>query len=296
MAKISVIDDSLSVCFAIERMLRARGMEVVSHRSGEAALQGLEQETPDLVLCDLVLPDIEGFQICTFIKTHPKLSSVPVIVISGIVDEEVRAQAEDVGAIAVLKKPFASEAMLNLVERILRERGVLEDGKDEAVHEPSTPQAGESSIETAAVVVEPEAATASKPPRILLSNPSPQPAPEKPVQEKPADELLDRLEAQLEPLASIEALRFACILSPGGELRGYGPAKPTATDLAALPELMRAATNTATHSGHGEVGILSLETTNGVLVIKPQEEGNLLVLGLGDLAVLGKARYLLRRL
>ena len=98
------------------------------------------------------------------------------------------------------------------------------------------------------------------------------------------------------PLASIEALRFACILSPEGELRGYGPAKPTATDLAALPQLMRAAKNTATHSGHGEVGILTLETSNGVLVVKPQQEGNLLVLGLGDLAVLGKARYLLRRM
>ena len=97
MAKVSVIDDSLSVCFAIERMLRAHGMEVVSHRSGEAALSRLEEEAPDLVLCDLVLPDIEGFQICTFIREHATLSSVPVIVISGIVDDEVRAQAEQVG-------------------------------------------------------------------------------------------------------------------------------------------------------------------------------------------------------
>ena len=330
MAKVIVIDDSLSVCFAIERMLRSRGMEVISHRSGEAALEGLEPEEPDLVLCDLVLPDIEGFQICTFIKQSPVLADVPVIVISGIVDEEVRAQAKEVGAEAVLKKPFASDEMLTLVEKILRRRGVLKPDEDDV---PTGPVAVEAEDATEPVEVEKEAegednqvesnevelslvdspaeengeSTASDPragraPRILLATTDPldaQPtvdAPDPLAQTGSDDELLDRLELRLEPLASIEALRFACILSPGGELRGYGPAKPTSTDLAALPQLMRAASNTATHTRQGEVGILTLETSQGVLVVKPQEEGHLMVLGLGDRSVLGKARYLLRRL
>ncbi len=402
MAKVIVIDDSLSVCFAIERMLRSRGMEVISHRSGEAALENLEPEQPDLVLCDLVLPDIEGFQICTFIKRSPVLSEVPVIVISGIVDEEVRAQAKEVGAEAVLKKPFASDEMLTLVEDILRRRGVLEaadeahghdtDPESEETHEhdedelPTGPVAVESNTaeddtvendtaeddtaengtaeddtaEDAAqddtaedelptgpvaveldedededededdtapveieqtsrrdddattfaetlepedsaaadIVVETDARTAGRAPRILLATPDPRDAPKvvDPPPKSPGDELLDELEERLAPLASIEALRFACILSPEGELRGYGPAKPTATDLAALPQLMRAATNTATHTRQGDVGILTLEADKGVLVVKPQEEGHLMILGLGDLSVLGKARYLLRRL
>lgn len=287
MAKVFVIDDSLSVCFAIERMLRARGMEVVSQRSGQAALQSLEQEAPDLVMCDLVLPDIEGFQICTFLQNHPTLSKVPVIVISGIVDEDVRAQAREVGAVSVLKKPFATEEMLQLVEQILQSESeaetgavAIEEDEDEA---PTGPvQVRDDEPEAPTEEVEPP--PGPKPPRILLASP-------------PGNELLDRLERRLEPLAAIEALRFACILAPDGELRGYGPAKPTPTDLAALPQLMRAAANTATHTRHGEVNILTLEASNGgVLVVKPQEEGHLMVLGLGDLSVLGKARYLLRRL
>ena len=374
MAKVIVIDDSLSVCFAIERMLRSRGMEVISHRSGEAALENLEPEQPDLVLCDLVLPDIEGFQICTFIKQSPVLNNVPVIVISGIVDEEIRAQAKDVGAEAVLKKPFASDEMLTLVEDILRRRGILEadddeaptgpvaveaDAEEEAASEeasgdepaidgftveeddvptgPVSAETDEDEDDTAPVMTDPsdetgehmeapldlstessddepeedgssvdhdeqdgdaESATA-RAPRILLATPDPRNAPaavSPPPEDVSTDPLLDELEERLAPLASIEALRFACILSPEGELRGYGPAKPTATDLAALPQLMRAATNTATHTRQGEVGILTLETDKGVLVVKPQEEGHLMILGLGDLSVLGKARYLLRRL
>ena len=124
MPKVYVIDDSMSVCFAIERMLRARGMEVISERSGEAALRGVVEHGPDLVLCDLVLPDVEGFEICSFIQGHPRLSSTPVIVISGIVDDAVRAQAHRVGAIGVLKKPFATEELVALVERVFGGREI----------------------------------------------------------------------------------------------------------------------------------------------------------------------------
>ncbi|MEO1368169.1 MAG: response regulator, partial [Acidobacteriota bacterium] len=114
-----VIDDSVSVCFAIERMLRATGLEVLSQRSGEAALRDLEELTPDLVLLDLVLPDIGGLQICSFMRGHPRLASVPVIIISGIVDDEVRSQALRIGAIGVLKKPFATEDLVKMVDEVL---------------------------------------------------------------------------------------------------------------------------------------------------------------------------------
>ena len=311
MAKVFVIDDSLSVCFAIERMLRARGMEVVSQRSGQAALESLEAENPDLVMCDLVLPDIEGFQICTFLQNHPTLSKVPVIVISGIVDEEVRAQAEEVGALAVLKKPFATEEMLQLVEDILQSEGdeseaptgpvVVEAESPDLDLQAETPESGPEPAAPPSTSRQPAApqpaAPQPAPPQPAAPGPAAPKTPRILMAPPPGNELLDRLERRLEPLASIEALRFACILSPNGELRGYGPAKPSTTDLAALPQLMRAASNTATHTRHGEVNILTLEASNGgVLVVKPQEEGHLMVLGLGDLSVLGKARYLLRRL
>lgn len=247
MPKVYVIDDSSSVRFAIERMLRARGLEVVSESSGEAALANLEREAPDLVLCDLVLPDLDGFEICSFVRGHPTLAKTPILVISGIVDDEIREHSRRIGAVGVLEKPFATEELVALVERVLADPG-----------DPPTDVAG--------------------------------------VLESPDARLLARLEARLEPLAAIETLRFACIVSPDGQIVGFGPHKPEPADVAALPELARLAALSTFRLGHGDLGLTTIESDRGILALLPQEKQHFLVLGLGDASVLGKTRFLLRRL
>lgn len=243
-----VIDDSVSVCFAIERMLRATGLEVLSQRSGEAALRELEQLLPDLVLLDLVLPDIGGLQICSFMRGHPRLTTVPVIIISGIVDEEVRSQALRIGAVGVLKKPFATEDLVKMVDEILsREKG--------------TPAPGQ-----------------------LGAAPLPDPLNS------------ERLEAALEPFAGLGTLRFAALVHASGEIRGFGAAKPDGSageDL--LTSIQRAAIASAA-AGYGNLGLMTLETSDGILVLQPHDGGWVLAVGFSDVADLGKARYLLRRL
>lgn len=122
MTKICIIDDSLSVCMAVERMLSAKGYNVISEKSGLSAVVNMERELPDLVISDVILPDIEGFRICTFIKQHPRLSSIPVLMISGIVDDEVEDRTREVGAEGLLRKPFSAENLLGEVERLLAQR------------------------------------------------------------------------------------------------------------------------------------------------------------------------------
>ncbi|MCG8455472.1 MAG: response regulator [Holophagales bacterium] len=281
MPKVYVIDDSMSVCFAIERMLRARGMEVISERSGEAALRGLVEHGPDLVLCDLVLPDVEGFEICSFIQGHPRLSSTPVIVISGIVDDAVRAQAHRVGAIGVLKKPFATEELVALVERVF-------GGREMSAGE-SVPRSGAGSTDPAGSPDSPaRTGTAS------ASSAPPPPGVEAPIASTTAE--LEALEEGLAPLGSIEVLRFACLLTPDGSVRGFGAHKPEPDELAHVPELARFAAAAAGRLRLGRLGTATFETEHGVLVVTPWKAGCLLVLGLGDLSVLGKTRYILRRL
>ena len=256
MPKVYVIDDSLSVCFAIERMLTARGLDVVSERAGQAALDQLETVAPDLVLCDLVLPDVDGFEICRYLHEHPTLREVPVIVISGIIDDEIRQRAEGLGAVGVLKKPFATDELVDLVERVLGIAGTAESEEDGAVPPPPPP----------------------------------------PIADSPDDRLLAELEARLEPLIVLEALRFACIVSPDGQIVGFGPHKPEPAAVAALPELARLAALSTFRLGHGDLGLTTIESDHGIVAILPQERDHLLVVGLGDSSVLGKARFLLRRL
>lgn len=240
-----VIDDSVSVCFAIERMLRATGLEVLSQRSGEAALRDLEQLTPDLVLLDLVLPDIGGLQICSFMRGHPRLASVPVIIISGIVDDEVRSQALRIGAVGVLKKPFATEDLVQMV------------GEELARDEPLAP-----------------AATAPLPDPLGA----------------------DQLETTLEPFAALASLRFAALVHTGGEIRGFGAAKPDSGAGGELLTAIKRGAMAAAAAGYGDLDLLTLETSDGLLLLRPSQGGWVLAVGVGSLADLGKARLLLRRL
>lgn len=116
MNEIYVIDDSTSVCIAIETMLSGRGYDVVTERSGKAALAYLERAAPRLVICDVMLPDADGREICEYVRRQPRLSATPVIAISGLVDAHVEATARRAGAVRVLKKPCTPEELVSAVE------------------------------------------------------------------------------------------------------------------------------------------------------------------------------------
>ena len=116
MSTIYVIDDSISVCIAIEKMLSGHGFEVATARSGSEAMDYLRRERPDLVICDLVLPDLDGSEICAYVRGQPRFAATPVIAISGLIDAHVKAGAERAGAMRILKKPFTSEELLRAVE------------------------------------------------------------------------------------------------------------------------------------------------------------------------------------
>src|SRR6267378_3118839 len=93
MSKVLVVDDSLSVRKVVERALAGRQIEVVCAASGSEAIELLERDAPDVVVCDVVMPDRDGYEICEFIKRHPRLSHTPVWLMSGLVNEEVRERA-----------------------------------------------------------------------------------------------------------------------------------------------------------------------------------------------------------
>ncbi len=119
MPKVYVIDDSPLVGFAVKKVLRPRGIEVVSEHSGKAAIAELPSLRPDLVICDLILPDVGGLEVCRSIQMDPRLSATPVLVISGAVNDEVRARAKEYGVRAVFEKPIVGDELVQCVERIL---------------------------------------------------------------------------------------------------------------------------------------------------------------------------------
>jgi CheY-like chemotaxis protein/predicted regulator of Ras-like GTPase activity (Roadblock/LC7/MglB family) len=119
MPKVLVIDDSISVRKVVERALAGKQVDVVCAASGIEALECMERDAPDVIVCDVVMPDRDGYEICEFVKKHPRLGDIPVLLMSGIVNDEVRQRAARARSEGVLAKPFAAEDLLKRLDNLL---------------------------------------------------------------------------------------------------------------------------------------------------------------------------------
>src|SRR6185295_14942747 len=119
MPKVLVVDDSLSVRKVVQRALESKRIEVLSAASGSEALEQIAREAPDLIVCDVIMPDMDGYQICDFVKKHATLGHTPVLLISGIVNSTVLERAAKVRSDDVMRKPFAADELLHRIESLL---------------------------------------------------------------------------------------------------------------------------------------------------------------------------------
>jgi CheY-like chemotaxis protein/predicted regulator of Ras-like GTPase activity (Roadblock/LC7/MglB family) len=141
--KVLVVDDSVAVRTVVQWALEARHMTVLSAGLVAEAIERFERDEPDLVVCDVHLPDREGFALCEFVKAHPRLSRTPVLLMSGAVDDTVVARAAQTRSDELMRKPFLPEDLLRHIDRLLAERARRAAGPPPAstVAEPS-PAAG----------------------------------------------------------------------------------------------------------------------------------------------------------
>ena len=117
--RVLVADDSITVRKLVEHVLEARGVEVLSAPSGTEAIERIERERPVLVISDVVMPDKSGYDICTYVRKHPELSSTPVLLISGVVNAAVREHAARVHSDDVIGKPFSASELGSKVDHLL---------------------------------------------------------------------------------------------------------------------------------------------------------------------------------
>src|SRR5437588_10540294 len=117
--RILAVDDERSVVRLIQVNLERAGYEVVAAYDGREALQKIEQEAPDLIILDVMMPYVDGFEVLKNLKANPETSRIPVIMLT------VRAQDADIlygyetGAVRYLTKPFGAAEILVTVTDIL---------------------------------------------------------------------------------------------------------------------------------------------------------------------------------
>ena len=124
--RILVVDDDLAVCRSIDRALRLEGYEVDTVASGGEALEALAQNSPDALVLDLQLPDIDGLTVCRRIRDAG--DDTPILMLTARHGIDDRVQGLDAGADDYLVKPFALEELLARLRALLRRRFEGEGG------------------------------------------------------------------------------------------------------------------------------------------------------------------------
>jgi DNA-binding response OmpR family regulator len=120
--RILVVDDDENILNLERTILEQRGFEVTGAIGGAEALELLGKKTFDLVLLDVMMPEVDGFTVCRKIKEDPRLKDLPVIFLTAKGGGEALAEGFESGAIMYINKPFTANKLLTIVNTMLESR------------------------------------------------------------------------------------------------------------------------------------------------------------------------------
>jgi len=115
--RVLIVDDELSILKFLRSNLEERGYAVISAADGEEALNIIERELPDLIILDVMMPKMDGFEVCRRLR---EWSPIPIIMLSARGDEKDKVQCLDLGADDYIVKPFGSNELMARVSAVLR--------------------------------------------------------------------------------------------------------------------------------------------------------------------------------
>ncbi len=131
-AKILVVDDTPHNVKLLVDLLGAKGYKVRSATSGPEALQSIEQETPDLVLLDIVMPEMTGYEVCKRVRENPKTAALPVVLVTSLDAREEKVRGLEAGADDFLTKPINQAELLARVRTLLRMKSLYDTVQEQA--------------------------------------------------------------------------------------------------------------------------------------------------------------------
>ena len=121
--KILLADDSITIQKVIELTFSDEDFEVVTVGNGRLAIERLPDARPDLVLCDIIMPEKDGYEVCEFIKKTPSLAHIPVLLLTGAFEPFDQERATRVGCDGFLAKPFEPQTLIAKVKELLSRAG-----------------------------------------------------------------------------------------------------------------------------------------------------------------------------
>jgi twitching motility two-component system response regulator PilH len=120
MSTVLVVEDSLAQRQMISDLLKSSGLKVAVASDGVEALENIQKFNPDLVVLDIVMPRMNGYEVCRRLKADPKTQNVPVVMCSSKGEEFDRYWGMKQGADAYIAKPFQPTELIGTVKQLLR--------------------------------------------------------------------------------------------------------------------------------------------------------------------------------
>ena len=117
--KVLVIDDDPYILMSLEFLMKKNGYDVMVARNGEEALEILSKSIPDIVLLDIMMPDVNGYDICKHIKSTENLKNIKVIFMSAKTKESDIKKGYELGAALYVKKPFSTRELVKDIKTML---------------------------------------------------------------------------------------------------------------------------------------------------------------------------------
>lgn len=119
--RLLLIDDDPNLILLVKDYLEFRGYEVITAENGREALEILEQEQPDMIICDVMMPEMDGYSFVRCVREDPRTKSIPVLFLSAKGQSQDRVKGLNTGADVYMVKPFEPEELVAQVESSLKQ-------------------------------------------------------------------------------------------------------------------------------------------------------------------------------
>ncbi len=130
---ILIVDDEEDILEFLRYNLEREGYRVVCARDGSEAIEMARGKSPDLIVLDLMLPEIDGFEVCKRLKLHKETEDIPIIMLTAKAEETDIVVGLEIGADDYITKPFSPKVLIARIRDVLRRRKNIGDSKEKVI-------------------------------------------------------------------------------------------------------------------------------------------------------------------
>ncbi|NLY74354.1 MAG: response regulator transcription factor [Firmicutes bacterium] len=130
---IAIVEDEANIVELIKYNLDREGYRTISASNGRKGLELVRKELPDLVILDLMLPELDGLSVCKQLRSEPQTKSIPIIILTAKSEEADRVLGLEMGADDYVTKPFSPRELVARVRAVLRRSGSMEEEEQEII-------------------------------------------------------------------------------------------------------------------------------------------------------------------